>query len=67
MRNAEFGAEHIADAVARTHRHATGKRAHRKPRANLAIEASLKIRWIRLHSFRPLTNRLRPRSACASA
>ena len=29
MRNAEFGPEHVANTMARTHRHAAGKRAHR--------------------------------------
>ncbi len=48
MRDVEDRTEHIADAVAGTHRHARGERSHRQPRADLAIEAGLQIRRIGL-------------------
>ena len=48
MRDVEHRAEHIADAMARTHRHPGGERPHRQPRAHLAIEAGRQIRGIGL-------------------
>ena len=43
MRDVERGAQHVADAVARPHRHAAGERRHRQPRADLAIEPRLQV------------------------
>ncbi len=48
MWDVEHRAEHITDAVARTHRHPRGERPHRQPRAHLAIEAGRQIRGIGL-------------------
>ena len=49
MRHVECGAEHIADAVARAHRHAGGRRAHRKPGADLAIHPRVEIAGVGFH------------------
>ena len=43
MRDVEHRAEHIADAVTGAHRHATGERRHRQPRADLAIEPRFEV------------------------
>ena len=48
MRDVEKGAEHIADPVARPHRHTAGERAHRQPRTDLAIGPGLEISGIGL-------------------
>src|SRR3712207_7747567 len=42
--------EHVADAVARPHRHAAGQRAHGEPGAELAIEAGLQVGRVRPHA-----------------
>jgi hypothetical protein len=42
------GAEHIADAVARPHGHATGERRHRQPGTGLAIEPGREIAGVGL-------------------
>ena len=43
MRHAEFSAQHIADAMARAHRHSAGERTHRQPCAQLAIEPRVEV------------------------
>ena len=43
MRYTEFGAQNIADAVARAHRHPAGERAHGQPRAHLAVESRCEV------------------------
>ena len=49
MRRVEHRAQHIADAVARPHRHARRERGHRQPRTHLAVEPGLDVRRVRLH------------------
>ena len=44
VRHAEFGAEHVADAVAGAHRHAGGQRPGRKPGPDLAIHPRVEVR-----------------------
>ena len=44
VRHAEFGAEHVADAVAGAHRHAAGERTHGQPCAHLAVETRCEVR-----------------------
>src|ERR1700730_7981054 len=44
----EHGAEHIADGVARPHRHAAGERRHRQPGTGLAIEPGGEIAGVGL-------------------
>src|SRR5690242_14339977 len=54
VRDAEFGAEYVADAVACAHRHAAGERAHGQPGADLAIEPRRQVAWLSLDSWQPL-------------
>jgi len=54
MRQAVDGAEHIADAVARSHRDAGRQRRHREPGADLAIHTRVEIGGVRLHPRQPL-------------
>ena len=60
MRHAEFGAEHIADAVARAHRHAGGERPGGKPGADLAIHPRVEIASVGLHARQPLRQHRKP-------
>ena len=65
MRYAEFSAQHIADAMARAHRHSARERTHRQPCAQLAIEPCgevLRLRldaWQRARKQRKSSQRLR--------
>ena len=43
MRNIESRAQHIANAMARPHRHARRQRPHRQPGAQLAIQPRIEI------------------------
>ncbi len=49
MRHIELGAEHVADAMARAHRHAGGERAGREPGSDLAIHPRRNVLRVGLH------------------
>src|SRR5262245_62578196 len=43
MRYVEFGTKHVADAVARSHWHPAGERAHGEPSADLAFKSCCQV------------------------
>jgi hypothetical protein len=60
VRDAEFGAQHIADAVAGAHRHARGQCAGREPGAELAIHPRVEIAAIGFHPRQRLRQQRKP-------
>ena len=60
MRHAEFGAEHVADAVAGAHRHARSQRPGRKPGPDLAIHPRVEVAGIGLHPRQRLRQHRQP-------
>jgi hypothetical protein len=53
VRDVKHRTQHIADAVAGTHRHAARERLHRQPRADLAVEAGREITGVGLDPRQP--------------
>ena len=67
MRDVEHRTQHIADAVAGTHRHVARERPHRQPRADLAVEAGCEITGVGLDPGNPRQSSANPCNACAPA